>query len=238
MGWRSTRRGGLGISDDPRSIGALVAIAIVAALAVAVPTRAADTTGRIERVRVEGAGSATKVVITLSRPLEYDVQVLGDDQGQSPRRLVLDFSDATLGAEATKPIPVENEILRQIRTGQFNAKTARVVVELGGAAQHTVEASTSPPEVTIAFAGPAGAANAGTGATQAPAPALEPALAPAPAPAPAPPSAPAAVAVPMPTETSSPSNAPGSLAEGPRATPRAIPIRARGRRPYSLNYKR
>lgn len=212
-----------------RGVGVLVALGMLALLAVAPPSSGADAAGRVERIRVEGAGPATKVVITLSRPLEYDVQVLGGHaNGKSARRLVLDFSDATLAPEATKPVEVASDLLRQVRTGQFNAKTARVVVEVATDAPHTVEASTSPAEVTIAFGGTANAA-VGTPAAQPPAPHAAPA--PEPAPVAAPVQEPA-------VETSTASKAAAGLAEAPRSTPRPIPIRARGRRPYTLNYAR
>jgi len=216
-----------------RSVGVLVALGMLALIAVAPRSSAADTAGRIEGVRVEGAGAAAKIVITLSRPLEYDVQVLGGDAtGKIARRLVLDFSDATLAPGATKPIDVASDVLRQVRTGQFNAKTARVVVELASEAPHTVEASASPAEVTIAFGG-AATVNVGTPA----APPPETAPAPVAAPAPEPVAAPAAASEPA-VETSTASKAAAGLAEAPRSTPRPIPIRARGRRPYTLNYAR
>ena len=199
-----------------------VALAALAGI-VAHPAHASNATGRIERIAVEGTGSATRVVIALSRPLTYDVKVLdGDTTGTTARRLVLDFSDATLGPEVTKPIAAASGVLRQVRTGQFDAKTARVVVELASDAPHTVEASTSPAAVTI-FLGDASAADAGT---------------PTAPPLAAPPPADAAAEAPKPAETRGPSQAPAALAEAPRATPRVIPIRARGRRPYSLNYTR
>jgi hypothetical protein len=213
----TTRRG-----RSRRGIG-MAALSTLALIAVALPSHAADA-GRIEGIRVEGAGPATKVVITLSRPLEYDVQVLGGDAtGKSARRLVLDFSDSTLGPAATKPIEATSGVVRLVRTGQFNAKTARVVVELASDTPHTVEAATSPAEVTIAFGG---AANSTTDI-----PAAQP---------PPPPAAAAeAAAAPKPAvEASSASNATAGLAAAPRPTPRAIPIRARGRRPYTLNYSR
>lgn len=224
----TTRRNG-----GRRTVGVLVALGTLALFAVASPSHAVDTAGRIEGIRVDGTGAATKVVITLSRPLEYDVQVLGGDAtGKIARRLVLDFSDSTLAPGATKPIDVASDVLRQVRTGQFNARTARVVVELAGEAPHTVEASTSPAEVTIAFGG---TVNAKVGTPAAPPP--ETAPAPVAAPVPEPVAAPAPVPAPA-VETSTASKAAAGLAEAPRSTPRPIPIRARGRRPYTLNYAR
>lgn len=215
---RTTRRGGR------RGVGMVVALSVLVGLVLPRPSVAADASGRLESIRVDGAGPATKVVIMLSRPLAYDVQVLGGDAtGKSAQRLVIDFSDSTLGPEATKPIEVTSDVVRVVRTGQFNAKTARVVVELARETPHTVEASTSPPTVTIVF-------GIDTNPT-APTAATEP-------PAAAPPAAPAAEAPQPAVETSGASKTAAELAESPRSTPRPIPIRARGRRPYTLNYSR
>jgi hypothetical protein len=188
---------------------------------------AADDTGRIERIQLAGAGPSTTVTVVLSRPLAYDVRMLdGDAAHENTRRLVLDFAEATLAPDAAKPIQVGNALVRQIRTGQFNARTARVVLELARDATHAVDASQSPPQVTIALAGPAAAGAPATG-TVAPAP---PATA-----AGSDPSPPPAVAA----EASQPAAVPAAAATEPSKTPpRTIPIRARGRRPYSLMYSR
>ncbi len=194
------------MSHRRRRAGALAMLGTLALLAAGMPTHAAaEGAGRIERIELESDGPSTKVVIRLSRPLAFDVQVLdGDAARKSARRLVLDFDDTTLGPEATKPIEVANDLLRQIRPGQFNAKTARIVLDLASDTTHSVDASESPPRVTIALA--AGTGTVGRSATGAP-------------------------------DAPSPTASPGA-AEAPKAAARTIPIRARGRRPYSLLYSR
>jgi N-acetylmuramoyl-L-alanine amidase len=127
--------------------------------------------GRIERIDLKGDGSSTKVIIMLSRPIAFDVRVLDGDAAQkTARRLVLDFGNTTLAPEVTKPIDVGNALLRQVRTGQFNAETARIVLELTREATHSVEAFESPPHVTIALAGPGSMGAPSTGASDAPKP--------------------------------------------------------------------
>src|SRR5262245_26558849 len=108
---------------------ALGALGLLALLAVgATAHAAADRPGRIERVRYEADGSSTRVIIMLSRPLPFEVRVLGGESARkSQRRLVLDFSNAILAPEAATPVGVENGLLQQIRTGQFTARTARIV---------------------------------------------------------------------------------------------------------------
>lgn len=183
---------------------------------------AGDAAGRIERIELNADASSMKVVVTLSRPLAFDVKVLdGDAAKQRARRLVLDFPDTTLAPEAMKPIAVANALLQQIRPGQFTAKTARIVLDLASDATHTIDAFESPPHVTIALAGAATAGmpsrtDAGPpGAAVNAAPANE---------------APATV-------TGSPAEAPAAAGSA-ESRRRTIPIRGPGRKPYSLNYSR
>ena len=173
--------------------GALVVLGTLALLAVGMRAHAAaEAAGRIERIELKADGPSTKVIIMLSRPLAFDVHVLdGDATRKSARRLVLDFADTTLAPAATTPIEVTNDLLREIRTGQFNARTARIVLDLASDTTHSVDAFESPPHVTISLAG--------TGTVGRPA-----------------------------TDAS----------EAPKPTALTIPVRARGRRPYSLNYSR
>ena len=129
---------------------AVAMVVLAAALADAAPARP----GRIERVRYEADGSSTRVIIMLSRPVPFEVRVLaGEASRKSERRVVLDFSNATLGRGAADPIGVENGLLQQIRTGQFTARTARVVLDLASITKHTVDAYEDPPRVVIDIAG-------------------------------------------------------------------------------------
>ncbi|MEO6025681.1 MAG: AMIN domain-containing protein [Candidatus Binatia bacterium] len=188
----------------------------------------AEEAGRIEHIELQGEGPSTKVVIALSRPREFHVQVLdGDPAKKRARRLVLDFANTTLAPTATKPIATANELVRQIRPGQFNARTARIVLDLGSDATHSIDAVESPPQVTIALAGSATtgtAPAAGTTKLETPPAGADTNVETAPAVA----------------ETTTKVEAPSAVAaEASKPTAvRPIPIRARGRRPYSLNYSR
>ena len=110
--------------------------------------------GRIDRVRYEADGTSTRVIVMLSRPVPFEVRVLaGESARRSERRVVLDFSNATLGPGAIAPIGVENGLLQQIRTGQFTARTARVVLDLASVSKHSVTAFENPPRVVVDIAG-------------------------------------------------------------------------------------
>lgn len=123
-------------------------------VAATVADAAAARPGKIERVRYEADGSSTRVIIMLSRPVPFEVRVLaGEASRKSERRIVLDFSNATLAPGAAEPIGVENGLLQQIRTGQFTARTARVVLDLASVTKHSVDAYEDPPRVVIDIAG-------------------------------------------------------------------------------------
>src|SRR6185295_9437004 len=113
----------------------------------------------IERVRYTAEGTATRVVVMLSRVVPYEVRVLpGETSRGSERRLVVDFSNAHLAEGAAQPIGVEDGLLKQIRTGQYTARTARVVLDLASVSAHSVAALDDPPRVVIDIAGDAHAA--------------------------------------------------------------------------------
>jgi N-acetylmuramoyl-L-alanine amidase len=191
-----------------------VTLALLAVLSSSAASHAAtaDRPGRIERVRYEADDRSTRVIILLSRPIPFYVRLMnGEAARKSERRMVLDFSNATLGPGATSPVGVENGILQQIRTGQFNARTARVVLDLASVTKHTIDAFEDPPRIVIDISG--------TPTTSTPDAAI--ASAPAPAPAPAP--------VPEPPEARrGPPSEAGALASQPAAPapPSAEPTRA------------
>ncbi len=127
---------------------------LLSALLASTAFAAAARPGRIERVRYEADGSSTRVIIMLSRPVPFEVHVYaGEASRKTARRVVLDFSNATLAPGASTPIGVENGLLQQIRTGQFTARTARVVLDLASISKHSIDAYEDPPRVVIDIAG-------------------------------------------------------------------------------------
>lgn len=206
-----------------RHAATLAVLGALTLLSVGLQAHAADDpSGRIERIELKTDDASTKVILLLSRPLAFDVKVLdGDPAKKSARRLVLDFPDTTLAPDAAKPIEVASNLLRQIRPGQFNAKTARIVLDLATDTTHSIDAFESPPHVTIALGGSTAALGtsppAGTATADAPAPAH---------------------AAPVHAETKTTDPAPSVASETTKSPAKTIPIRARWRKPYSLLYAR
>jgi len=120
-----------------------------------VPARAhAAAPAIVERVRYTAEGKSMRVVVMLSRAVPYEVRILpGESTRGSERRLVLDLSNARLGDGATQPIGVEDGLLKQIRTGQFTARTARVVLDLASVTSHSVSVEQNPTRIVVDIAG-------------------------------------------------------------------------------------
>jgi len=148
-GQRSDRRPWVSAVVAGRALVACVSF-VVPALAGAVATPPA----RVERVRYEATDNSTRVVVLLSRQVPYEVNVLaGDPARGSERRIVLDLTNARLGSGAAAPIGVENGILQRIRTGQFTARTTRVVLDVTSVTEHKVVALANPPRIVVDILG-------------------------------------------------------------------------------------
>ena len=57
---------------------------------------------------------------------------------QDPARLVLDIAPARLGG-GTRHLPADHDLIHGVRTGQFNAQTVRVVLDLKQGVTHRAE---------------------------------------------------------------------------------------------------
>lgn len=92
----------------------------------AAPPRAA-----IEEIRYTSVQNYTRVIITLSERAAFEhFRIPADEALGRPPRLVVDFSPARLVPNTRDPIPVNDGLLKRIRTGQFSPSKARVVLDL------------------------------------------------------------------------------------------------------------
>lgn len=103
-----------------RAIG-LVAVGAALLGAGQRPPDLADVTG----IRVFDHGRYTRVVVEVSRPVEYAVGSVG-----SPARLYIDIDDTWIVAPLREPRLDAGTELRQVRGGQNTLHKARVVIEL------------------------------------------------------------------------------------------------------------
>lgn len=155
----------------------LVLLWTAAANVGSVAPAAADQfpTPAIENIRHVSVPGYTRVIVTLSAKVDYRHFKLAADRDQ-PSRIVVDFSPARIEATAQAPTPVRDGLLENIRTGQFAADTARVVLDLERAGSYTAFPLYSPYRLIVDVQAAAGRVRKAQGT---PTPRLEPAVRPA-----------------------------------------------------------
>jgi len=134
----------------------------VVALALAAK---AEGPARLLGVRVGGDDRTSGVIIEGDRPLSFTTLKL-----PSPPRVVVDFADTEVAAEA-RELAIDDGTLRRAAVAQAGERTARVVIELAADAEFDVRTDGNDVEVRVPrpLATAAGAqAPAGENAAQAP----------------------------------------------------------------------
>ncbi|MBU0673245.1 MAG: N-acetylmuramoyl-L-alanine amidase [Proteobacteria bacterium] len=89
-----------------------------------------QTTGRAKLMSIRhwSNGSYTRVVIETSSPVNYTKQLLRKT-ADKPRRLFIDLKSCRIDPELQKPLPIDDGLLRRVRSGQYTADTVRVVLD-------------------------------------------------------------------------------------------------------------
>lgn len=90
----------------------------------------------------------TRVVIMASGPVTYK-EVLLEETANTPRRLYLDFNKSYIEPKYRAPIPIEDGLLRRIRTGQFSPDTVRVVLDIESIDSYKIFSLPDPFRVVI-----------------------------------------------------------------------------------------
>jgi N-acetylmuramoyl-L-alanine amidase len=90
----------------------------------------------------------TRVVIMASGPVTYK-DVLLEAVDDKPRRLYLDFQQSYIEPQYRAPVPIEDGLLRRIRTGQFTTDTVRVVLDIESIGSYKIFSLPDPFRVVI-----------------------------------------------------------------------------------------
>ena len=126
------------------------------------PTAPKDL-GVVKSVRFWSGGAYTRIVIDQDRQLKFQVNEL-----KSPARLVFDIKDARVDDGVDKePLPVNDGILRQVRTSQFTADTVRVVLDLASLKSYAAFPLKDPERLVIDVTGDAALEGGAAGAAAA-----------------------------------------------------------------------
>ena len=116
----------------------------------AVPTGTSQTTKLIHVLPVKywSSNDYTRIVIDASGPVTFKEQLL-EQVGDQPRRLYIDFSNSYVDPKFRSPVPIEDGLLKRIRTGQYNADTVRVVLDIESISSYKVFSLPDPFRVVV-----------------------------------------------------------------------------------------
>ncbi len=90
----------------------------------------------------------TRVVIRASAPVNFSTSLLEKNVKQ-PRRLYIDFAQSYIPPKFRSPVPIEDGLLKQVRTGQFNDNTVRVVLDIESISNYKVFSLKDPFRVVV-----------------------------------------------------------------------------------------
>jgi N-acetylmuramoyl-L-alanine amidase len=90
----------------------------------------------------------TRVVINVSGPVTFKEQLL-EQVGDQPRRLFIDFNNSYIEPQFRTPVPIEDGLLKRIRTGQYNTDTVRVVLDIESISSFQIFSMADPFRVIV-----------------------------------------------------------------------------------------
>ncbi len=105
-------------------------------------------------VKYWSSNDYTRVVINASGPVKYQEQLL-EQSGDKPRRLFIDFFNSYIEPQYRAPVPIEDGLLKRIRTGQYNTDTVRVVLDIESISSYKVFSLADPFRVVVDVRGKA-----------------------------------------------------------------------------------
>ena len=111
-------------------------------------------TARLTAIRFLSADRNTRVFLEVSQPVRYEVGRLPEDAAKGvPPRIYVDIAGTKLAMESQAPIYVQDSAIKQIRVGQFNQDTVRVVLDMTSASEHSAFLLPEPFRVVLDIQG-------------------------------------------------------------------------------------
>ncbi|MGH7930681.1 MAG: N-acetylmuramoyl-L-alanine amidase, partial [Candidatus Binatia bacterium] len=105
---------------------------------------------RLIDVRFAPADDFTRVFMEVSRPVRYEIGRLAEDTARGlPPRIYVDIIGTQLAMQSLEPIDVLDGGLKQIRVGQFDHDTVRVVLDMTAPRDHTAFLLPEPFRVVL-----------------------------------------------------------------------------------------
>ena len=125
----------------------------------AIPATESGETVIIRELRYWSNPSYTRVVIDTTGPVEYTHNLLQGDPGNNkPPRLYIDLDASRLHQELSRQITIDDNLLKDIRAGQYTATSVRVVVDIKSFKGYKIFSLRDPFRVVIDVSGEGGQA--------------------------------------------------------------------------------
>ncbi len=99
-------------------------------------------------VKYWSSNDYTRVVISTSGPVTYREELL-EEVGDRPRRLYIDFLESYIEPRFRLPVPIEDGLLKRVRTGQYSTDTVRVVLDIESISSYKIFSLPDPFRVVI-----------------------------------------------------------------------------------------
>lgn len=99
-------------------------------------------------VKYWSSADYTRVVVMASGPVNYKEKLLQETKN-TPRRLYIDFRESYIEPQYRAPVPIEDGLLKRIRTGQFSKDTVRVVLDIESIDSYKIYSLPDPFRVVI-----------------------------------------------------------------------------------------
>ncbi len=91
----------------------------------------------LSQIRHTSSPSYTRVTMELSSEVRYEAHVLEEDAAKGlPPRIYVDLQNSRLGLDPTRPIAVQDGLLRQMRAAQFSPDVVRVVLDMSSLTEY------------------------------------------------------------------------------------------------------
>ncbi|MBU0480345.1 MAG: N-acetylmuramoyl-L-alanine amidase [Proteobacteria bacterium] len=90
----------------------------------------------------------TRVVIETTSPVQFKENLL-EKIGDQPRRLYVDLQNCLIAPELQKSIPIDDGLLRRVRSGQYTADSVRVVLDTQSLSDYKIFSLEDPFRIVI-----------------------------------------------------------------------------------------
>jgi N-acetylmuramoyl-L-alanine amidase len=108
----------------------------------------------LSQIRTASTESRTRVTLELSSEVRYETHALKEDSSKGlPPRIYVDLIGSRLGMDASRPIVIQDGMLRQVRAAQFSPEVVRVVLDMNGAGSYRASVLSDPYRLVLDIQG-------------------------------------------------------------------------------------